>query len=91
MKRFALASVGFLVLSLLTLFDVIGKFLLGVLFVLFLWLPFGLFAGFSIRPWYWVGCDLGVVLLGFWDCCDIFGLDGFAEWAHRQISGRSHR
>jgi hypothetical protein len=75
----------FLLLALMAL-DPLLKVGLGALVVVLLWLPFGLFGGQPFRAAYaWVGLGLGFVLVGLWDCCDVFGLNRFGEWAHKQF------
>jgi hypothetical protein len=87
MKRVVCTALAFLVLILLTPLDVLLKLGTGVVLILLLWLPFGILAGASIRPWLWVGLGCGVFLLGLWDCCDMFGLNRIAEGAHARITG----
>lgn len=87
MKRGLLMIAAVVVLFIVSLLDPILKLGTGILAVLLLWLPFGLLAGFPVRPWLWMGLGCGVLVLGLWDCCDMFGLNRIAQWAHARIDG----
>lgn len=54
--------------------DVGLKFAVGVVLASLAWLPFGLFAGYPVRPWLMAGMLLGCVINGFLEGCDVFGL-----------------
>jgi hypothetical protein len=73
----------------LTLLDFGLKVSLGFLIAFILWLPFA----YTLDAPRWIltfGCaTLGMFFLGLWDCCDMFGLNRFAEWAHGLIDSRS--
>ena len=83
MKRIIFAVIGSLVLIMLPLLDVLLKIGTGVMLVLAVWLPFGIFGGAAIGPWLCVGLACGLFLLGLWDCCDLFGLTRLAGWVGR--------
>ena len=73
-------------LVLLVPLDLGLKVLVGYSIAALLWTPFWFLTNIGFQPVIWIGLAISIVLLGLWDCCDMFHLNAMAEWAHRLIS-----